>query len=348
MRITHQMLSRNYLTRMNGNLSRLTGSNEKLSDGRKFNKGYENVADAGKALKIRKLLADNGRYQTTIRDAQGRADAAEDALRTINTLLIATEDKVIEGLNGTVSPNDREKIAIELEKYQEEIFQVMNTKYSDRFLFTAAGNLDGSAPFSKGPGGELLYQGIAVDGMFPYMGTGQPGYQKTDDTGVLVNAPIPYNKKNYVDIGAGFRLLPNGEVDPNTAFQDTYSGVDSFGFGVNADGMPRNAYSLLGRMVENLRANNLEGLGKTLNAIPDAMDFVLTAVTEIGARGVTLQDSKSRLEGEYINLIEIQNDLEGVDYSEEIIHNKSFEMSWMVTLQLGSKILPQTIFDFIR
>ena len=336
MRVTHQMLSRNYIQRMNTNLTNLTKSNEKLSSQRKFNKGYENVSDAGKALRLRKLTVDNERYQTTIRDVKGRAEAAEDSIRTVNGLMIRSEELVVQGLNGTMSESDRDKIAVELEKMQEEILQVMNNTYSNSHLFSAAGS-DGAkkVPFTV-VGGQLTYNGTPVDDM-----------EKVGGAITYNGSEIKYNTPNYVDIGFGYKDK-NGSVDPDTAFKDTYSGVECFGYGTNSSGVPMNAWSLLGDMVSSLRGGNLERLNDDLAAISGSMDFMLTSITEIGARGVLLDNTAARLESEYESLAEALNKVEGIDVAEEIIYNKNFEMSWMVTLQLGSKILPQTLFDFIR
>ncbi len=343
MRITHQMLSRGYIRRMETNLTDLARSNEKMYTGRSFNKGYEDVEGASRALQLRKLIADNERYQSTIRDAQGRAKAAEDSLRNVNKLMINAEDRLVEALNGTMSPEDRQKIAAELEAAQKEVFQIMNLQFSGKYVFSAAGNRDGSAPFSLDDTGNLLYQGVMVDDM-SRGANGKPQYTEGG-----VTQEIPYNAANYVDIGFGYRLDDGGgQIDANTAFQNTYSGVESFGYGVSGEGVPVNAYSLFGGMVESLNNNDMDKLGEHLNAIGDTMEFMLTAITEIGARYVTLEDTQGVLENEYINLVETQNDIEGVDLSKEIIMNKGFERSWLVTLQLGSKILPQSIFDFIR
>lgn len=337
MRITHQQLSRNYLKRMNNNLTNLTKSNERMTSERAYNKGYENVTDAGKALRVRKLLANSERYLTNIRDASGRATAAEDCIRSVNSILNKATDLVTEGLNGTFNQDDRDKIATEIKALQDEVFKTMNSSFGDKYLFTASGNKDGSAPFSV-VSGELMYNGTAVDSM-----TRGTSGQILDAT----SAPIQYNEPNYVDIGFGYKVTGN-KVDPNTAFRDTFSGVESFGFGLNSDGMPVNAYSLLGDMVTNLNNGNRDALAKDLDGIKVSMNALLTSVTEIGARVTTLENTASRLEDEYINLAETQKKLEGLDLSEEIIYNKDFETSWLVTLQLGSKILPQTIFDFIR
>ncbi len=344
MRITHQMLSRTHIGRMQTNLERLAKSNDKMASGRAFNKGYENVPDAARALKVRQMVVDNERYQQAIRDAEGRATAAEDSIRTVVSLMTKVEDRVIYGLNGTVSDDDREKLATEIAAMQDEVLQVMNTQFADKYVFAAAGNADGSPPFSADASGNLSYNGTNVDSIVK---NPADGVLSTYDTATGVYTPIPWNQHNYVDIGYGFNM-DGDNVDPNSAFRDTYSGVESFGYGLNEDGVPLNAYSLLGSMVNSLQTGNVDKLGSELDAIPDTMNFMLTATTEVGTRMVTLEDTAARLDLEYINLVETQNELEGVDLSAEIINNKEYEMSWLVTLQLGSKILPQTIFEFMR
>ena len=347
MRITNQMLNRNYLNRMNNNLSSLTKSNERMASGRAFTQGNENVSDAGKALKVRQMLADNQRYSNTIRDVQGRVEAAEDGLRTVNSLAIIAKDRMVQGLNGTMAQEDRDKIAIELERAQDEVMQIMNTQYSDKYLFGASGNADGGPPFTKDTNGQLLYNGSLVDSLVKDPATGKPS-TVTDVGGTLVYTEIPYNTPNYVDIGLNFELMADGSVDPNTGFKETFSGVDCFGYGTNANGVPLNTFSLFGKMAENLRAGNTQGMDDCLETLPESMNFMLSAITEIGARGVTLENTSSRLDNEFINLAENQNLLEGVDLSKEAMLNKNYERSWLVTLQLGSKVLPQSIFDFLR
>lgn len=347
MRITHQMLTRNHINRMNTTLGLLTRSNSRMASGRAYERGNENVGDAGKALKNREMISHNQRFQNTIRDVEGRVGAAEDSIRTVNELLIAAKGRMVQGMNGVMGQEDRDKIAIELERAQEEVMQLMNIQFADKNLFAASGNADGSPPFATNAAGNLVYNGSVVDDLVKNPTTGRPA-TKEMVAGSPVYTDIPFNEPNFIDIGLNFRLDANGNVDPNTGFRDTFSGVESFGFGRNADGMPLNAHSLLGQMAKDLRSGDVESMGKGLNAIGDSMNFLLTTITEIGARSTTLTNTANRLEQEFITLADTQNKLEGVDIAQEAINNKNYERSWLVTLQLGSKVLPQSIFDFIR
>jgi flagellar hook-associated protein 3 FlgL len=49
-----------------------------------------------------------------------------------------------------------------------------------------------------------------------------------------------------------------------------------------------------------------------------------------------------------VNLKKRQQSLEGVNLETEAVNNKSYESAWMVTLQLGSSIIPPSIFDFMK
>ena len=40
--------------------------------------------------------------------------------------------------------------------------------------------------------------------------------------------------------------------------------------------------------------------------------------------------------------------MEAVDLAGESINNKAYEAAWMVTLQLGSSLIPPSIFDFMK
>jgi flagellin-like hook-associated protein FlgL len=78
------------------------------------------------------------------------------------------------------------------------------------------------------------------------------------------------------------------------------------------------------------------------------MGKVMLHVADIGSRTKYISQIKERIDNEIFNLQEKQNNIESIDIEYEVINNKSFEMAWMVNLQLGSKIIPPSIFDFIR
>lgn len=339
MRITHSMMTRNYTSNLNKNLKNLTQSNEKLSSQRAFNKGWEDVSGANRALRLRALISDNERQQANIDDVRGRYNSAEDNMRAVNDIMNTVSDKLLFANNGTLPDTDREQIAKEIENLQDQMFQIVNVEYAGKHVFSASGNATGAAPFSKDANGKLLYNGTDVDSMV----VGADGNAYLPD-GVT---PVPFNKHSYIDIGMGFQMDANGELDSRTAQRATFSGIEAFGFGTT-NGMPNNIHSLLGKISSDVKAGNMDGLTADLNHLKSRQAKLLTNVTDVGTLSSYIDETADRLKNDELNFKTVQNDIEAVPLSEEIMYNKDFEMAWMVTLQLGSKILPPTIFDFIR
>lgn len=338
MRITNNMLTRSYLRNMNNNMSNLAKSNQKMASQRKFTKTSEDVMSASRALRVREKLSTNDRNLETISEAKGRIAAIEDNMRDINGLLQTVNERTIQGMNGTMAQEEKDKIANEIKNIQNQIFQLSNSEYNGKYLFGAAGGpTDGAPPFAMIPGGGISYNGADVSTL-----DRQPDGTYTDNGNAF-----PYNGENYIDIGLGFKVDATGKLDINTALKSSVSGIDVFGSG-ETNGMPNNIFNLLGKITDDLQNSNLTELGRDLDQVKVVSDNLLNGIADMGNRSTFIEQAEARIENEKLNNQTIQNGLEAVPLQEEAINNKDFEMSWMVTLQLGSKILPTSIFDFLR
>lgn len=440
MRISNRNLIMNQLRNMNTTLANFTNSNNRMTSGRKFDHAYENVADATRAMRLRKSIRDKEYYITNIRDARGRLNSAEDAIQTTVNILRSVTDRVEEALNGTVPEEDRKKIATEISNLQEEVLALMNTTYTDHPVFSGSGYKTKDEPPFKTQGNKLLYHGVDVDQLAYDKTTGtyrKPIYdyvdkQATDQNGNFINQtvtvgtdtysvpvydlkddnaaletddqgnPVPafdangkllywpvadaggnlytdpttvpaaggvfkckyeqeqvikdyedmeYTSQNYLDIGIGHTFKQNADgtssINPETVHQFTYSGVEVFGAG-RTDGMANNVYTFLGEIVDSMNNNDMDRLGEQLNHIKDVRENLLTSITEIGVRTNFLDSMEDIHKNDLLNFQTRQKDVEAVDLPQEAMNNKNHEMAWMVTLQMGSKVLPSSLFDFLR
>lgn len=330
MRVTDNALTNSYLANLNRNISNLSASNLKLSSKRNFNHVSEDTATASKAFVVRDQLARNESYIKTIESARSELQGAESSVRTVSTILQTVYEKAMRGMGNGVPPEDKLLIAKEIDGLKDEILQTMNSQFGDKFLFSGSGNKQ--APFSIGDDGRLMFNGVAVD---------------------TANAATDFgeNKELYLDIGFGLNMV-NGKVDPKSAIKVTTSGADALGYGTTTleDGteISNNLWNLIDDISKQLKADDSEALGKTVTHLKKRQDSLLSTIAEIGTRDSLLERTQDRLEGEQINLKESQKNLEEVNLEAESINNKSYEMAWMVTLQLGNKIIPASIFDFMR
>lgn len=439
MRISNRNLIMNQLRNMNTTLANFTNSNNRMTSGRKFDHAYENVADATRAMRLRKSIRDKEFYITNIRDARGRLNSAEDAIQTTVNILRSVTDRVEEALNGTVPEEDRKKIATEISNLQEEVLSLMNTTYTDHPVFSGSGYKTKNEPPFQTQGNKLFYHGVDVGQLQYDKETGtyrKPIYdyvdkQATDQNGNFINQavtvdgksdtvpvyelkngtaelelddqgkPVPalddngkllywpvmkangtvyqkgedidsnnvykckyeqkqeikdyedmeYTSQNYLDIGIGHTFKQNADgkfsINPETVHQFTYSGIEVFGAG-RTGGMSNNVYTFLGEIADSMNNNNMDLLGEQLNHIKDVREHLLTSITEIGVRSNFLDTMEDIHKNDLLNFQTRQKDVEAVDLPQEAMNNKNHEMAWMVTLQMGSKVLPSSLFDFLR
>ncbi len=346
-RITNNITVRNYLNGMRSNLSNLSSSNQKLTTQRAFNRASENVTGAAQALRVRKLLNDNERNIANADTLSSRLDTADSNLRALSDIYERMNDLILHGMNDTMSNQDRQILATEVNNLRDQALSIANSKYGDQYLFCSAGNADGSMPFVVGNDQKLYYNGNTTP--IDQLVTDSNGKVATDN-GDGTTTEVSYNGANYLDIGLGLSVSGSGAsftIDARTAVPSSLSGLDIFGYGVDQNGVPKNFFSLFGNIAEHLSSGNTSALGQELSALSVSHDSLLIAIADIGNNVNFVENVASQLENDRVSLQKLQNSVESIDLAEEIMHNKEFEMAWTVTLQLGGNILPKTIFDFL-
>lgn len=322
MRITQKNLTRAYLSGLNRNISQLSKSNERLSSGKRINKVSDNVTDAQKALKVRNQLRNNEQFVRNIQSIQNEISAQESSAMQMNEILIDVKELLVKAGNGINSDSDKLIIANEISQLNKSILQLVNVKTSDRYTFSGLNN---EAPIQVDASGNVLFNGVNVDDIL-----------ETD----LDNDSI------FIDIGIGLKF--DTQVDQSSVVQLNTSAIHLLGYGKNGNGTPNNLVSLLNKVVSDLKVGDVSQISEYQKQLSKSVDRVLVQVTDIGTRYAYLENSISRLENEKLNLTDQQNHLESIDYEEETILNKSYDMAYQISLQLGSKVLPLSIFDFMR
>lgn len=322
MRITQKNLTRAYLSGLNRNINQLSKSNERLSSGKRINKVSDHVTDAQKALKVRNQIRNNEQFVRNIQSIQNEISAQESSAMQMNEILIDVKELLVKAGSGVNSDSDKAIIANEISQLNKSILQLVNVKSSDRYTFSGLNN---EAPIKIDATGNVLFNGVNVDDIL-----------ETD----LESDSI------FIDIGLGMKF--DTQVDQSSVVQLNTSAIHLLGYGKNGNGTPNNLVSLLNKVVSDLKVGDVSQISEYQKQLAQSVDRVLVQVTDIGTRYAYLENSISRLENEKLNLTAQQNNLESIDYEEETILNKSYDMAYQISLQLGSKVLPLSIFDFMR
>ncbi len=158
------------------------------------------------------------------------------------------------------------------------------------------------------------------------------------------------NEKTYVDIGLGMRFDSNGKIIDQSAFNISLPGISFLGYGKNADGIPNNIYTLIGKIADGLDRSDYsyESIQPYIKNLEQQQEKLMTNVTGIGVQSDLLASTKTRLESSELNLNEKISDVEYIDPAEAIMDFKMQEYSYRAALQMGTLILQPTFLDFMK
>ena len=172
---------------------------------------------------------------------------------------------------------------------------------------------------------------------------------------------VPNSGDTFADIGLGLKISGDQRADPRTAYQVSFSGLTIMGnagddnfnlnpiIGANGTQVSGNLYDLLGQIQEALSEpmdkKALDDMYTQLVALTDDVGMVRT---DLGNRMEYLQLTQTRLEDDITNMTALETDLISSDPAEEAIKMKECEYVWLALMQLGSKVLPASLLDFMH
>lgn len=328
MRITHSQMTRRYANNSNTALYNMDRIANRVLTERKFLRASEDSIGAARALVIRRNLTKTETYLDNLSKAEGIFGAAETALTNVSKISITTTDSILYGVNGTQGSEEKAVIATQLKNLTKEMVSQANAQYSDRTVL--GGTNTTTPPFKYDQAtGIVTYNGVDVNSF-------------TDPSDFAFSKPI------YSDIGMGIKYNADGSVDTQTVIDLSLNGAKVFGCGTDGDGDSLNLFALTIQAAEALETGDDATATRLIDKVKSAQSKLTIAITDIGNKQQSVEYTKNRVEDNAFNLKTAQKATEGVDLAEEITKHKSAETVYNAMLSMGSKVIPQSIFDFIR
>jgi flagellar hook-associated protein 3 FlgL len=335
------MMTSKYSTNLNSISSDLDKLNTQVATGRKYARTSEDVSSAVKGYQIRRNLSKLEGYQDNIRHAEDFLTNSETTLGQVESSLAEATDKILQGMNGTQSEGDRKIIASELRMIQNQLLETLNTNTSGMYLF---GGSNSEKPFAV-VGGKLQFNGRNLDDL-------------NEDTAVEKELVASLKQDSlYVDIGLGVSFdQTTGEVDRNTVFNYSTSGINFVGNGTNltvisGETVSNNLYDLLGRIATEFEKTDgdysFDKVDKLYGLFSENSLKTYQTTTEIGAKTQYLEFMTSRYETQNFNLQERQTKVEGVDAAYTYIAFQSQKVAYQAALQMGQSVVQQSVFDYM-
>ena len=173
-----------------------------------------------------------------------------------------------------------------------------------------------------------------------------------------VNLAALAGETSYVDIGLGMKTdKVTGKVVDQSAYNAAMPGIAFLGYGTDTvDGaeVPKNVYSLLGKMAGILKDDSLSGNG-LLEAIKPYMDSfsassdeLSSSLAKIGTDVTFLDSTDDSITNVNLSLNTRDENVEFVDTSDAIVNFTMQRFCYQAALQIGTNILQPTLLDFMK
>ena len=343
MRITYRMMTSKYSTNLNSLSSDLDKLNTQVATGRKYARTSEDVSSAVRGYQIRRNLSKLEGYQDNIKHATDFLTNSETTLGQIEASLSEAADKILQGMNGTQSKDDRAIIAKELDTIQDQLFETLNTSVSGVFLFGGSNNQKPFTRINEGlPTEKLVYNSKTLEELDAVVNEAEIKELKDDSL--------------YVDIGLGveFEGPPDNNVKRNTVFNYSIPGINFVGNGkttISSGEVSNNFYDLIGSIKEELLKDDGtysdQKIDEMYGLLKESIQKSYQTTTQVGSKTNYLEFMTERYETQNYNLQDRQVEVEGVDAAYTYIAFQSQKVAYQAALQMGQSVVQQSVFDYM-
>lgn len=129
------------------NFFKLIRAQEQVASNKRILRPSDDPVGTATSLAISRQIGEVDRYRTAVGTAKPLIDAGIAALDEAGTLYADARELVIQGLNGTLNPSDRQALAQQIELLEARLVEIGNSKLGERFLF--GGTESSTAPFEQ-------------------------------------------------------------------------------------------------------------------------------------------------------------------------------------------------------
>jgi flagellar hook-associated protein 3 FlgL len=182
MRVTERSIATNVLTNLQGNITRIAGTQQQLSSGKLISKASDNPGGTVAAMQLRSDIARHEQYARNADDGIGWLGVADSTLGSVLEQVNRARDLVLQGMNtGAGGATAGVSLAGEVNEIQSAVLGLANTRYLDRPVFggtvnsttafTASGTYAGDTGTVLRSVGDNIQVRVDVDGQAAF-GTG--------------------------------------------------------------------------------------------------------------------------------------------------------------------------------
>lgn len=136
MRVTQSMLSNNMLRNLNNSYGKMSKLQDQINSGSKITRPSDDPVIAVKGMGYRRDLAKVEQYTRNMITANSWLDSTDESLNQVGEQMKRVRELVIQAANDTNTPEEREKMKMEIDQIRQQLQDVGNTNISGSYIFS--------------------------------------------------------------------------------------------------------------------------------------------------------------------------------------------------------------------
>ena len=145
MRVTDSLQTNTLMNNVETSLSNYNLVQQQISTGKKLNHLSDDPIGGSQDMAIQASLVDNAQYQNNADAATSFLSATDSTLTSANNLMQSAKQIAVQGANGTLSSDDRQSLADQVDGVIRQLTQLANTDLHGKYLF--GGTQTQTAPY---------------------------------------------------------------------------------------------------------------------------------------------------------------------------------------------------------
>ena len=340
-RITNSMMTSKFLSNMKRNLNNMSTLQNQLASGKEILRTSQNPFAATRNKQLANQISDNEQYNANIKDTSNWLDTTDTALAQAGNVMARIKELMVKAGNGAYSEDEIATIKNEVVEKSKELAQIMNTTFDGAYIF--GGTKGTSKPVTVDSNGNLAYADKNGNGF------GNPAIPDVSTGNDKTNAESQLSTSLKTEISQGVVVEYNNTTTDIFEFTDTKLGD------INVMNEISTLINNLGKMSDKTGATtdaekeaalnyvNGEGLSKMDSIVQN----LLANRAQVGTMQNRMESAMETNEDQNYNMTDILSSSEDIDFTEKTMEYAVMQTVYTASLQTSSKVLMNTIMDYI-
>lgn len=341
-RITNSMMTSRFLSNMKRNLNNMSTIQNQLASGKEILRTSQNPFIATRNKQLSNQINENEQYNANIKDTSNWLDTTDTALAQAGNVMARIKELMVKAGNGAYSEDEIATINNEVVEKSKELAQIMNTTFDGAYIF--GGTKGTTKPVTVDANGNLAYADPDGNGFGNASFTGTA----TTLTGTqLTNVQNQLKTSLKTEISQGVVVEYNKTATDIFEFNDPKLTPSS----VNVMDEISKLINNLGILSGDVAGNKTDALeyvnGDGLTRMDSIIQNLLSNRAQVGTMQNRMESAMETNEDQNYNMTDILSSSEDIDFTEKTMEYAVMQTVYTASLQTSSKVLMNTIMDYI-